>query len=248
MEWHEAIETLAPYVVRISTPQGSGTGWLVSLSKTTKICAVATAAHVVDHAHFWEQPIRVHHVKSGQSILLRAADRAVRLNENRDSAGIVFDRSELPFPDEALPLMTEGRHLKSGVEIGWLGFPAVATAELCFFSGRISAYLRRDETYLVDGVAINGVSGGPAFQLQSRGTRIIGVISAYIPNRATGEVLPGVSVVRDVTEFQEVAKSFKDLDEAKAQETPPNEPPPPNPEADGPPKQSAPTGVPTRKT
>jgi len=240
MEWHQAIEQLSTYVVRISTPRGSGTGWLVSLSKTSAVCAVATAAHVVDHAHFWEQPVRIHHAVSGQSLLLREADRAIYLNEALDSAGIVFDRRSLPFPADALPLMTEGRHLKQGVEIGWLGFPAVASAELCFFSGRVSAYLEKDETYLVDGVAINGVSGGPAFQLQPSGPRIIGVISAYIPNRATGDVLPGVSVVRDVTQFQNLAREFKDFDDAKSQESVPDQPPPPMPEVDivPPPPQS----------
>src|SRR3954451_6785773 len=141
MEWHESIKQLKPYVVRISTPQGTGTGWLVSLSTTTTLCAIATAAHVVDHAHYWEQPIRIHHTSSGQSLLLRAPDRAVHLNERLDSAGIVFARGDIPFPSDTLRLMTEGKHLKQGVEIGWLGFPAVAAAELCFFSGRTSAYL-----------------------------------------------------------------------------------------------------------
>jgi hypothetical protein len=230
MEWHNTIESITPHVVRITTPQGSGTGWVVSLSRTSSLCAVATAAHVVNHAHFWEQPLRIHHASSGQSVLLREADRAVYLNEKLDTAGIIFYRGTLPVPAETLPLMTEGMYVKSGVEIGWLGFPAVAASDLCFFSGRISAYLKRDETYLVDGVAINGVSGGPAFQPLAESVRVIGVISAYIPNRATGEVLPGVSVVRDVTQFQDLTKGFKSFDDAKAMETPADEPPPPVPE------------------
>jgi hypothetical protein len=54
MEWHEAIEQLREHLVHISTPRGSGTGWLVSTSSTTDLCAIATAAHVVAYAHFWK--------------------------------------------------------------------------------------------------------------------------------------------------------------------------------------------------
>ena len=63
--WHDAVELLTPYVVRIWTPQGSGTGFLVSNSRTTSLCAVATAAHVISHAHYWEEPIRIEHQDSG---------------------------------------------------------------------------------------------------------------------------------------------------------------------------------------
>lgn len=33
LEWHAAVDLVTPHVVRIWTPQGSGTGFLVSLSK-----------------------------------------------------------------------------------------------------------------------------------------------------------------------------------------------------------------------
>jgi pantothenate kinase-related protein Tda10 len=36
IQWHEAVELINPYVVRISTPQGSGTGFIVSASKETQ--------------------------------------------------------------------------------------------------------------------------------------------------------------------------------------------------------------------
>ena len=89
--------------------------------------------------------------------------------------------------------------------------------------------MEAEEAYLVDGVAINGVSGGPAFIPEKM---LIGVVAAYIPNRATGEPLPGLAVVRGVGQFHEVAESFRSLDEAKAQETQPTEPPPPAPEGE----------------
>ena len=54
---------------------------------------------------------------------------------------------------------------------------------------------------------------------------LVGVVSAYIPNRATGEPLPGLAVVRGVNKYHELTEEFKTLDEAKAQETPPIQPP-----------------------
>lgn len=232
IDWHQVVEALTPYVVRIWTPQGSGTGFVVSNSNATTLCAIATADHVVSHAHYWEEPIRIEHQSSGKTVLLRSAERAITSVPASDTASIVFERAELELPLEALSLGPKDKYFRPGVEIGWLGYPAIPRASLCFFSGRISAWVSAERAYLVDGVAINGVSGGPAFIID--GATVIGVVSAYIPNRATGEPLPGLAVVRDVAEFHDLAQSFKSLDEAKAGETQPTEPPPPAPETESP--------------
>jgi hypothetical protein len=221
--WHEAVEMVAPYVVRISTPGGSGTGWLVSRSNTTNLCGVATAAHVISHAYEWDEPIRLYHAFSGESLLLKADDRAINLEKPLDSAAIVFSQGNLPLPEDCLALTKPEEHYLQGVEIGWLGFPAVASSELCFFSGRISAFLEGDKAYLVDGVAINGVSGGPAFAFDGDALELLGMVTAYVPNRATGELLPGVALVRDVTQFHGLVDQFRTFDEAKQQEVSPDE-------------------------
>jgi hypothetical protein len=197
----------------------------VSTSQSTGLVAIATAAHVVSHAHYWEEPIRVEHISSGKSVLLRATDRAITIHENCDTAAIVFKVGDIDFPGEPLALFKKDHYLKPGVEIGWSGFPAIPKASLCFFSGRVSAYLEDDHAYLVDGVAINGVSGGPVFRIAYDSVELIGVVSAYAPNRATGESLPGLAVIRDVEEFHEVTEQFKNLEEAQAQQTPPSEAP-----------------------
>lgn len=224
MQWHISVERFTPYVVRILTPQLSGTGFFVSSSKNTTLCAVATADHVISHAHYWEEPIRIEHIASGKILLLRQADRVVSAQPRSDTAAIIFERKDLPVPSDSLPLTPKDRHVKPGVEIGWLGFPAIPSANLCFFSGRISAWVEQEAAYLVDGVTINGVSGGPAFNVDGM---LVGVVSAYIPNRATGEPLPGVAVVRGVNQYHDIAGSFATLDQARAKETPPSEPPPP---------------------
>ena len=226
LPWHQAFEHVKSHVVRISTPSGSGTGFLVSRSTVSNVIAIATAAHVIDHAQYWEQPIRVEHFESGKSLLLRHSDRAVFLEADRDTAAIVFGNSELPFPDFLIELGPEDKFLKVGCELGWAGFPAVSNSNLCFFSGRVSAQRQHEHAYLVDGVAINGVSGGPAFFNGDGKLSLVGVVSAYIPNRATGTVLPGLSIIRDVSQFHNTAKTFKSLDEARAKQSEPQEPSP----------------------
>ena len=233
--WWQAVEDIQPHVVRISTPQGSGTGFLISNSQHNMVCGIATAAHVVNHAHYWEEPIRIDHLTSGKSHIIRRDDRAIFLDLSRDTAVILFNRGELSLPAAPLPLAPKSKILKVGNEIGWLGFPAIPSANLCFFVGTVSAWVREQGAYLVDGVAINGVSGGPAFHLmddEMNPVMVMGVVSAYVPNRATGEVLPGLSVVRSIEQFHELAPTFASLDQAKEAEQP-AEPPPPKPDGEG---------------
>lgn len=226
--WSEAVQIIEPHVVRIATPRGSGSGFLISNARNSGVCGIATAAHVVDQAHYWEEPIRIDHASSGKSLVVRRDERAVFLDLGRDTAAILFNRGDLPLPATPLPLVPRNKAVRVGVKIGWLGFPAIPSASLCFFEGMVSAHVVPQEAYLVDGVAINGVSGGPAFHLVNRKadpTYVMGVVSAYIPNRATGEVLPGLSVVRHVRQFHELAPTFASLDQAKEAEQPAELPP-----------------------
>jgi hypothetical protein len=113
------------------------------------------------------------------------------------------------FPNtETLPI---------GSSVGWLGFPAIARDTLCFFAGTISAAQRHLNAYLIDGVAINGVSGGPVLRLDQKTStmNIVGVITAYHANRAFGESLPGLSVAQDVSHFHGVIQHVKSLDDAE---------------------------------
>lgn len=224
-EWHKIIEKLTPYVVRIWTPQGSGTGFIVSNSKSTQICAVATAYHVISHAYYWEEPIRIEHLTSGKTLMLRHTDRAINVKPETDTAAIIFEKKDMDMvvPNDCLQLTPKDHNFKPGVEIGWLGFPDIPSAGLCFFSGRISAWIESEAAYLVDGVAINGVSGGPAFVSEDM---MIGVVSAYIPNRSTGIPLPGLSLVRGVNQYHALTESFKTFYQAKEKESHPTEPPP----------------------
>lgn len=221
LEWYDAVSRITPHVVRIQTPEGSGTGFLVSYAKSGSMCIIATAAHVVNRAHHWEQPIRFESRHTGKSILVRPSERAILIEEAKDTATVIFDkRDDFHLPETPFDLAPEGKRLRIGNEIGWMGFPAISPSDLCFFSGRISLFHKQSDSYLVDGVAINGVSGGPAFWTGDNKVTIMGVVSAYIANRATGETLPGLSVVKNVVQFQELAKTLGSLDDAKEQESP----------------------------
>ena len=191
---------------------------------------IATAAHVIDFPHYWAQPIRIQHFKSGKTVFLNPPDRFIDIDYTKDTASIVIRAGELPFPQVTLPIISEDKCLKVGVEVDWMGFPAIAPTNLCFFSGNTSCWVEAEGLYFVDGVAINGVSGGPTFSInRDNKVQIIGIVSAYVPNRATGAQLPGLCVVRDVFPLYETIRKLKNLEEAKKQEKPPEVPPPPAP-------------------
>jgi hypothetical protein len=232
MDWQDGIEVVKPYVVKITTPRGSGTGFYFSDAGQPGICAIATAGHVIDFEHYWRQPVSITHFESGKSTFLEAAKRAVFIKTEEDTAAVVCAKADLPFPEKLLRLTPKDQNLKLGNEIGWLGFPALSSQNLCFFSGRTSCWVQATRAYLVDGVAIHGVSGGPAFHLDpDDDLTIVGIVSAYMPNRATGESLPGLCVIRDVTLLQGLVEQFKSMKEAKEKEAEtPVAPPPPAPQ------------------
>jgi hypothetical protein len=215
MEWYDAYDKVKPYVFKIETPRKLGTGFLFAFALKKRDCGIATAAHVVREANEWEELIKVTHFQSGASRVLRPAGRYIFIDESSDTAAIMFPREGLALPDDPLPFKPEGALLKIGAEMGWVGFPALSPENLCFFDGRVSARLKERKDYLVDGVAINGVSGGPAFAKGGDALRIVGVVSAYVPNRATREILPGVSLVSNVEYLQGRIKFFKDIDKTK---------------------------------
>lgn len=213
--WAKALDTLMNYTFKISAPNGSGTGFLIKCEDVHGFCGVATAFHVVEHAHSWEEPIKLVHTGSGKHIVLRNPERFIFINPKRDVAVIMFLNTEFELPKEGLNLTPEDKHLKPGIQIGWAGYPVIAPNNFSFFSGVVSCFLDDQLAYLVDGVAINGVSGGPAFLVAEGGIQIMGVVTAYIPNRATGESLPGVCFVVGIQPFYEFIKQIKSLEEAQ---------------------------------
>jgi len=214
MNWHVLVEKIRPYIFMIQTPEGSGTGFLFTYNDRKTVFGVATAAHVIEHANEWKLPIKLKHYNSQTEIFVNAEERAVFIDKARDSASILIAGNLDYLPKETLPLIDPDKFKKIGVEVGWMGFPSIAYPELCFFTGGISAFA--EDSYLIDGVAINGVSGGPVFcELKSGEPQIIGTVLAYMANRIRGDALPGLLKAQDVTSFHKHIKLIKDIDEAR---------------------------------
>jgi hypothetical protein len=218
MSWDEVVERVLPSVVKIETPGGHGTGFLCFYNETRTICGIATAHHVVEHADIWQQPIRISNFHSNTTTFLKEGDRVIWVDKPKDSAVVLVSTGQLNFPEVPIQLLPPDRRLPIGREVGWLGYPAIAAYTACFFSGNVSALEDWRNAYLIDGVAINGVSGGPVIYSDPRdGVQIVGAISAYRANRATGEVLPGLSIAQDVAHFQAMAAAVRDIDDANRQ-------------------------------
>jgi len=224
--WANAVATVREHVLLIETPSGRGTGFVVPPPPGTTNPCIITAWHVIAHADQWREPIKLTHFPSGKQAFLNPDARAINAAAGRDQAVLQLPPDALPLPSTSLPLLQVDTRYNEGVEIGWLGYPAVAApSSLCFFCGHISTWLEPDEAYLVDGVAINGVSGGPAFvQDDKENPIVIGLVTEYRPNFATGNALPGVSLVRSINPLlKHYTQMQKQLEEPKVQDIPENE-------------------------
>ncbi len=216
MSWDTIVKKASPYIVKIETQSGSGTGFLCGYNENKTFCLIATALHVVQECEEWQQSLKIHNVNNGQTKFLQGSDRVIFTDYKRDSAVILCSPSELGFPEDLIPLRPMDAPIDIGLEVGWLGFPAIAPWTLCFFSGCISAKKENDSAYLVDGVAINGVSGGPVmYRDPTAGVQFVGTVSAYHPNRQPGAALPGLLVAQDVSHFHGIIQTIKSMDEAR---------------------------------
>ena len=191
MNWDKAIATVRPHVVKIATPAGYRTGFLAFSNHDQTWCGIATAAHVVKHADEWQEPIRIQNPTSFK--FLKFEERVIFLDNLTDSAVVLFLKGDLQLPETPIALMPADQPCGIGIDLGWLGYPAIEPDTLCFFAGVVSARLEVTKAYLVDGVSIHGISGGPVFHCPSPTSddvQVIGCVSAYHANRATGEALP----------------------------------------------------------
>lgn len=213
MFWEPAIHQVRPHVVSIQTPNAQGTGFLSLYNYDSSWCGIATAAHVVAYADAWQLPIKI--TNDSTTRFLNANERVVFLDHLTDSAVVLFIKGDLQLPEKPIALIPMADAVSIGSQVGWLGFPNTYADTLCFFQGTVSARNVTQRFYLIDGVAIHGVSGGPVFHWSNSGeVQIIGVMVAYHANLATGAPLPGLSRAQDVSHFHGVIERIKSIDEA----------------------------------
>ena len=77
----DTIKAVKEHIVLIRTPRGSGTGFL--LYRGTFI-AIATAAHVINQANYWGEPIDIIHQQSGTQQRLFPNMRGIIADQNQD--------------------------------------------------------------------------------------------------------------------------------------------------------------------
>jgi trypsin-like peptidase len=221
MSWTATQAIVRDHLFKIETPDGYGTGFLFVYGANGVAIGIATADHILRNANRWNQPIRVLHTSSGLEAMLNDAERVIFPDARRDTAALLMyiTNREVAALAERLPktpltLVDVSKFIPVGEPVGWLGYPAVATETACFFRGHVSAFLHGVDAYLIDGVSIHGLSGGPVFT-DERNPRLLGSISAYLPNRSAGGTLPGLIQAYDLTALHTTIATMRTWDEAR---------------------------------
>ena len=232
--WSNVCAGISKYMVRVEVRGSFGSGFFVYKNKN--FLFFATAHHVVSNAQRWNDPIILGHrfIENDASLLknIRIDKPNIILYPN-DVALIIVNRKEggldwveSVFGDLDSPELLPNDHsVRCGAEVSWAGFPCIVGSGdvLCHFFGHVSnidvAYRLQNpfaRYYLVDGNAINGVSGGPAYIGKSEQTPhpvIWGVVSAYVPNKQQHGTLPGLSVIRPLGEIYQQIQNLMTRDD-----------------------------------
>jgi hypothetical protein len=195
--WETVIPKLEPLIFQVHAGDSIGTAFAIGISRGDggRHTMLVTALHVVESVLGSDLPLdlvdgkgeKVSAYTTGPVHIYPVGPKEC------DTALIQLPTREPVLPPNALLPLPFETMAPRGTSIGWLGFPGLVFPELCFFRGVVSGFREQPPIYLVDGVAINGVSGGPAFD---RRGLIIGLISAYVPNQVSaGTTLPGLMII-----------------------------------------------------
>jgi hypothetical protein len=121
MDWNDVVEKVTPYIVKIETPNGYGTGFAFFYNASKGMCGIATAAHVVQDTETWQQPIRVIHHHTSQTVFLPEADRIIFTDARTDSAVILVPNEQFEFPEKLIPLRPIDNALRLASRLaGWV--------------------------------------------------------------------------------------------------------------------------------
>jgi hypothetical protein len=196
--WEETISKIEPLVYQVRAGDALGTAFVIGMSGPRdggRHLSLVTAWHVVKDVVTTDASLDLIDFKGTAISTLSNGPMTIcpiGPAECDSALMIVPTREPLLNPDALFPMPLRTM-LARGAELGWLGFPGLVYPELCFFKGVVSGHREDPSIYLVDGVAINGVSGGPAFD---RNGLMVGLVSSYVPNRrGDGATLPGLLIV-----------------------------------------------------
>lgn len=197
LPWDKIVDRVTPIVFRVYAGRSAGTAFIISLGtekETSLNCAIlATADHVLAASVDTAEKVRL--VSADRQKVFDADMDEIRvqpLGSKAHDTMLVLLKSKKPIleQEKLLPMLRWDLVMPKGAPIGWMGYPGITEPELCFFHVHVSGFVNEPPTYLIDGVAVNGVSGGPAFDNRSH---LVGLVSAYIPNRINAHTtLPGL--------------------------------------------------------
>jgi len=198
--WATAASQVSKVLFRVEAGDNGGSAFAVTLGSAGGSppfgLLLATAFHVLDGVSQDDDDIAI--FSADGSVELNNSDSDVflfRLGPAKYDTGLIMVKTSDPVlgEDELLPILQHEFVPAQGGELAWMGFPSIAWPNPCLFKGVVSGKMPDSEAYLIDGVAINGVSGGPAF---NREGTIFGLVSAYIPNRVDAlTTLPGLMLM-----------------------------------------------------
>ncbi len=199
LPWEEISKRAEKVVFLVEMGNTTGTCFAVSISpgkNKKKIYTFATAWHVIEKLTRSNKPMKLYTSDKSKAYEIMSDRYEIFREGTKDlDTGIIEVETEMALVKERdlMPMVDAGEWLPRGSEIAAVGFPGLANEDYCFFRGVVSGYKRRPPSYLVDGVVLNGVSGGPA--IDHRG-RIMGLVSAYTPNRVDRyTTLPGLTTL-----------------------------------------------------
>src|SRR3989304_10399781 len=116
MNWDQVVQKVTPYIFKIETPAGHGTGFLCLYNDTKTIYGIATALHVVEYANTWKQPIRLTHYGSSEQLFLKDPEHIILTDWKTDSAVILFQKPAFELPRELIELIPLDTPLSIGNE------------------------------------------------------------------------------------------------------------------------------------
>ena len=193
------VERVMPHVIKIETPEKSGTGFLAARDENNIF--LITADHVIRHAHDWRVPIKVS--RGGEACVVEHSSRAISRRPDLDAATIWLKPvlEGLPsLPSAPLDIVPPDSSVRAGVQVGWLGY-TFGHSEPLLYVGHVAGHDASGNLYFVDGTVVPGSSGGPVFfySVTQKRLCIMGCVSEYWASRKDGSTLPGVGIFRDVT-------------------------------------------------
>ncbi len=180
------VECVTEITVKIDTNAGHGTGFVYRVDDHAAL--IVTAAHVLADVKSGESSITLSNGRWLPSITLEKSEWKI-IKDTTLERGDTIILSVKPgifakLRKIGVEIGPSANIFEIGEEVGWAGFPTTHPDTLCFFSGHISACTGDPHSrYLVDGVAVPGVSGGPLFPLRFSGGNtwiiLIGAVSCF---------------------------------------------------------------------